>query len=62
MAAKATYAGITVSRALTLTGKVSARRASASAVHGVEVGPGPRALPDGRFHGPRPQRTVTVRR
>ena len=37
------------------------RRASASASHGVEVGIGPRALPDGAFHGTRPARTFKVR-
>ena len=57
---KASYSGITVSRKITLTGKAStARRAGASA--GVAVGRGPRALPDGRFHGDRPARTFKVR-
>jgi len=58
---KATYRGITVSRRLTLTGKPSARHARASALPGVAVGPGPLALPDGRFHGPRPASTFKVR-
>ena len=63
---KATYTPsggrpITVSRSLTLTGKPSARRASASSIPGVAVGVGPRALPDGRFHGARPERTFEVR-
>ncbi len=51
---------ITVSRGVTLKGKPSARRASASAVPGVALGAGPRALPDGRFHGARPQRIFKV--
>jgi len=50
-----------VSRKLTLTGKASASRAGASSVPGIEVGPGPRALPDGRFHGDRPARVFKVR-
>jgi plastocyanin len=63
---KATYTpsggrSITVSRSLTLTGKPSARRASASSVPGVAVGAGPRALPDGRSPGARPQRIFKVR-
>jgi hypothetical protein len=57
---KATYGAITVSRKLTLTGR-SARRARTSSRPGVELGRGPRALPDGRFHGERPARTVKVR-
>ncbi|HET6547699.1 MAG TPA: PKD domain-containing protein [Solirubrobacter sp.] len=57
----ASYGTITASRSLTLTGKRSARRARAS-VATPKVGPGPRALPDGRFHGPRPQRTFAVTR
>jgi hypothetical protein len=54
---------ISVSRSLTLTAKRSARRASAaaSAVAEPAVGRGPRALPDGRFHGERPDRTFKVR-
>jgi hypothetical protein len=55
---KATYGAIRVSRSLKLTGKA---RAHVSALAGVAVGHGPRALPDGRFHGPRPQRTFKVR-
>jgi PKD repeat protein len=58
---KATYRGITVSRTLTLTGKAVARHARASALPGVAIGAGPRALPDGRFHGPRPAATFKVR-
>ena len=58
---KATFRTITVSRGLTLTGKASARRARASSVPGVTIGAGPRALPDGGFHGPRPGRTFQVR-
>jgi hypothetical protein len=58
---KATYRGITVSRGLRLIGKAPAHRARASALPGVAVGPGPRALPDGRFHGPRPAPTFKVR-
>ena len=63
---KATYTpsggrSIIVSRSLTLTGKPSARRASASSIPGVAVGVGPRTLPDGRFHGSRPERTFKVR-
>ena len=58
---KATYRTVTASRSLTLTGKASARRASASSVPGVAIGAGPRALPDGRFIGARPGRTFMVR-
>ena len=52
---------ITVARKLTLTGKASAQRAKASSVAGAAMGPGPRALPDGRFHGERPGRVFKVR-
>jgi plastocyanin len=45
---KATYRTASASRRLKLTGKVSAR---SSARPGAAVGAGPRALPDGRFHG-----------
>ena len=60
---KATYkpAGrqaIIVSRPIALTGKASA---TASSHGGAAVGVGPRALPDGRFHGDRPARTFKVR-
>ena len=48
------------SRKITLTGKPSARRATASSRAGVALGRGPRALPDGRFHGDRPARTFRV--
>jgi PKD repeat protein len=63
---KATYrpaggAAIKASRKITLTGKSSARRATASSRPGVTLGRGPRALPDGRFHGDRPARTFKVR-
>ena len=37
------------------------RRASASSRPGVVVAAGPRALPDGAFHGTRPARTFKVR-
>ena len=37
------------------------RRASASSSAGAVVGAGPRALPDGAFHGTRPARTFKVR-
>jgi hypothetical protein len=57
---KATFGTVTVSRSLTLTGKASARRASASAVGGVTLGPGPLALPDGHALGARPDRTFSV--
>ena len=36
------------------------RRASASSLPGVVVATGPRALPDGAFHGTRPARTFKV--
>jgi plastocyanin len=55
---------ISRSRTITLMGKPSARRATAAraGTRGpVAVGRGPRALPDGRFHGPRPARTFEVR-
>ena len=58
---RAAYRGIIVSRNLTLTGKPSSRHARASALPGAAVGAGPRALPDGRFHGPRPAATFKVR-
>jgi plastocyanin len=63
---KATYkpAGghaIAVSRKITLTGKPSARRATASSRTGATLAHGPRAIPDGRFHGDRPARTFKVR-
>ena len=47
---------------LTLRGQATGRRASASATHPeAELERGPRALPDGRFHGDRPARTFAVR-
>lgn len=55
---------ISRSRTITLTSKRPARRspaARASARGPVTVGPGPRALPDGTFHGPRPPSTFRVR-
>jgi hypothetical protein len=55
---KATYGAVTTSRRITLTGKTAART---SLRPGVELGRGPRALPDGRFHGDRPARTFKVR-
>jgi PKD repeat protein len=63
---KATYKpvagkGVTVKRTITLTGKPSARRATASSRPGVALARGPRALPDGRFHGDRPPRAFKVR-
>ncbi len=59
---KATYNGVTASSKLTLRGQVTGRRASASATHPeAELERGPRALPDGRFHGDRPARTFAVR-
>ena len=57
---KATYGTVSASRKITLTDK-SARRARASASPAVQVGRGPRALPNGRFHGVRPPRTFKVR-
>jgi PKD repeat protein len=58
---KATYETATASRKITLTGNASARRARTSSRPGVELSRGPRALPDGRFHGDRPARTFKVR-
>jgi hypothetical protein len=63
---KATYTPpgghrITASRSLRLTGKPSPRRASASSLSAPVLHGGPRALPDGRFHGTRPARTFAVR-
>jgi PKD repeat protein len=63
---KATYTPpggrpLTASRALRLTGKPAARRASASSFSAPVLDGGPRALPDGRFHGTRPARTFAVR-
>jgi PKD repeat protein len=63
---KATYQpvggkAITASRKITLKGKSSARRATMSSRPGVALARGPRALPDGRFHGDRPARTFKVR-
>ena len=54
---KATYRATSASRSLTLTGKVSARTSSRPEA---AVGAGPRALPDGVFHGDRPARTFKV--
>ena len=63
---KATYKpvgsrAITRSRKVTLTGTRPARGATASSRPGVALGRGPRALPDGRFHGERPASTFVVR-
>ena len=55
------HQAITASRKLTLTGKASSRRARTSFRTAVALGRGPRALPDGRFHGDRPARTFEVR-
>ena len=55
------HQAITASRKLTLTGKASSRRARTSSRTAVALGRGPRALPDGRFHGDRPARTFKVR-
>ena len=63
---KATYmpaggAAKTTTRAITLTGKAGASRASASAVSPrSEVERGPVAMPDGTFHGRKPARTFRV--
>jgi hypothetical protein len=54
-------ATVTRSRRISLTGKRTARRATASSRAGVALDRGPRRLPDGRFHGTRPPRTFTVR-
>ena len=49
-------------RAITLTGKAGAARASASvAAPGGEVERGPAGMPDGTFHGRKPARTFDVR-
>ena len=63
---KATYttaagAAKTTSRAITLTGKAGAKRASLASRPGSTVGSGPVAMPDGTFHGRRPARTFAVR-
>ncbi len=50
----------TTSRAIRLTGKASASRASASSKPGAEVGRGPAGMPDGTFHGRKPSRTFEV--
>ena len=52
---------ITASRKITLTGKPTARGARMSSRAEPALGRGPRALPDGRFHGDRPARTFKVR-
>ena len=54
------HQAIVASRKLTLTGKASSRRARTSSRPVAELGRGPRALPDGRFHGDRPARTFAV--
>ncbi|MDA0170138.1 PKD domain-containing protein [Solirubrobacter taibaiensis] len=54
-------AAITKLRNLRLVKSPSVRRrAKASSLHGAVVGAGPRALPDGAFHGTRPTRTFKV--
>ncbi len=51
---------ITKLRNIRLVKSPPVRRASASSRPGVVVGTGPRALPDGAFHGARPARTFKV--
>ena len=51
----------TASRAITLTGKPGAKRASLASRPGSTVEGGPVAMPDGTFHGRRPARTFAVR-
>jgi len=62
---KATYTTAsgakTASRAITLTGKAGAKRASLASRPGSTVGSGPVAMPDGTFHGRKPARTFDVR-
>ena len=63
---KATYTppghqAITASRKLTLTGKASPGARGRARAPASALGRGPRALPDGRFHGDRPARTFEVR-
>jgi hypothetical protein len=55
---KATYKTATVAQRITLTGKATARRSTATSV---TLSRGPVALPDGRFHGELPARTFKVR-
>jgi hypothetical protein len=59
----ATGPAIRRSRTITLRGRRSSRRATAAQAwaRGPVVGRGPRALPDGRFHGRLPARTFEVR-
>jgi plastocyanin len=57
----ASGAARTASRAITLTGKARAKRASLAARPGSAVGRGPVGMPDGTFHGRRPARTFAVR-
>ena len=52
---KATYRAITASRSLTLTGKPSARRASASSVPGVASAPDRARSPTGASTAPGPR-------
>lgn len=54
-------ATITKLRNIRLVKSPPLRRAKASALTEPTVGAGPRALPDGRFHGAQPARTFTVR-
>ena len=63
---KATYVPVgarasTLSRRITLTGKARATGARTAAHAAPRLEGGPVALPDGRFHGPRPARTFAVR-
>ena len=52
---------ITKLRNIRLIKSPPVRRATASSLPGVAVATGPRALPDGAFHGTRPARTFKVR-
>ena len=65
-AIKATYtpaggSARTSSRAITLTGKAGAKRASIASRTASAVDGGPVAMPDGSFHGRRPARTFAAR-
>ena len=65
-AIKATYtpaggSARTSSRAITLTGKAGAKRASIASRTASAVDGGPVAMPDGAFHGRRPARTFAAR-
>ena len=56
-----TGAARTAGRAITLTGKARAKRASLAPRPGSTVEGGPVAMPDGTFHGRKPARTFAVR-